>query len=262
MVHKLHLHKAVTKNMRWDYKVMWPSSASHPRPETTSKQSQEEYQQPSAQRCGCCQASWEQSMQLSSSHLNTLDDGKSLSFKSGLDFWDHPSLFRDKYDASGWSDWKSSFLRLTKKKSGFLTQFIDCPEGNSKEKLPKCFEQRQQHWKTTLKGGCPSGWARCLSPWSFVSTLAKGNNHDTHVRGLLWGVTKIMHKVPGLRAKGGRKFGRKEEWEGERNEGKMGPFIHSIYIYPVSPTYSSNIKQEKKGKQMVQVPSPYGQENW
>lgn len=67
-----------------------------------------------------------------------------------------------------------------------------------------------------------------------------------------------MYQVPGLKAKGGRKFGRKEEKqkrkmrgrkregerEGERKErGREEKFINSIYIYPISPTYSQNIKK-------------------
>lgn len=88
----------------------------------------------------------------------------------------------------------------------------------------------------------------------------------------------MLHPAPGLKAKGGRKFGRKkgrkegrkagnnndgERWrnkgrEGGREEG--GLFINSIYIYPISPSYSSKILK-KKGKQMFHAQSPCGQVN-
>ena len=42
--------------------------------------------------------------------------------------------------------------------------------------------------------------------------------------------------------------GKEEKRRDREMEGKIGLFIHSIYIYLVSPLYSQNIKRKKERK--------------
>lgn len=101
MVHDLYLNEAVTKNMTWDYKTIWPSSTSPTPFPNRIKTESTRVSTAFSPEVWLLPSLLEQRGRLSSSHLKILEDGKSLSFGNGLNFWDDPNLFGDKHEESG-----------------------------------------------------------------------------------------------------------------------------------------------------------------
>ena len=77
--------------------------------------------------------------------------------------------------------------------------------------MPKSFEQRQQHWKTPLLRLLPLWMGKLSSALILCFQTCKMGLIIMPTSEFLGGITKVMHQVPDLRMKGGRKCSRQEK---------------------------------------------------